>query len=71
MPFRRGARAQGRMGRQLDEDPRSQHRRRHRRRVQPAKSCFKGKPIELKVAEIYVVGTNPITEYLVELVPVA
>ncbi|MGZ4390157.1 MAG: hypothetical protein ACXVZL_12325 [Gaiellaceae bacterium] len=35
-----------------------------------AKSRYKGKPIELKVAEIYVVGTNPITEYLVKLVPV-
>jgi hypothetical protein len=32
-----------------------------------AKASYKGNPIELKVEEIYVVGTNPITEYVVVL----
>jgi len=35
-----------------------------------AKGSYKTSPIELQVADIYVVGTNPITEYLVKLVPV-
>jgi hypothetical protein len=34
-----------------------------------AKSSYKGKTIELRVEDIYVVGSNPITEYLVKLVP--
>lgn len=36
-----------------------------------AKPYFHGKPIiELRVADIYVVGSNPITEYVAVLVPV-
>jgi hypothetical protein len=35
-----------------------------------AKPYFRGKQVELKVEHIYVVGSNPITEYLVVLVPV-
>ena len=35
-----------------------------------AKPYFQGKTIELRVADIYVVGTNPITEYVAVLVPV-
>ena len=34
-----------------------------------AKPYFKDEPIELKVEDIYVLGTNPITEYTVVLVP--
>jgi hypothetical protein len=34
-----------------------------------AKPYFHGKPIELRVEDIYVVGTNPITEYVAVLVP--
>ena len=35
-----------------------------------AKPYFQGKPIELRVADIYVLGSNPITEYVAVLVPV-
>jgi len=35
-----------------------------------AKPYFQGKTIELRVADIYVVGSNPITEYVAVLVPV-
>lgn len=35
-----------------------------------AKPTYKAKVVQLRVDEIYVVGRNPITEYLVKVVPV-